>query len=281
MTHTANGTGIHRGAAREVGPETAALNARWADALIGALCASGVRDAVVSPGSRNTPLVLALAARSERSSLRVHAILDERSAAFYALGIARVTGAPVVLSCTSGSAGAHWLPAVIEADHSRLPLVLLTADRPPELHGAGAPQTVHQSGLFGRHVRLQADPGCPIPGPLGWLRTLAARAVDAAAGTRPGPVHLNLPLREPLWDRDQAPLPPVDAAPSIVRGAPRLDDAVISSLATELRGEPRGALVLGPGDSGVCGPSRAAHLEGLTRAARRLARAAARRAVCR
>lgn len=253
---------------------TAALNARWADALVGALCASGVGHAVVSPGSRNTPIVLALAARAERGTVQVHAILDERAAAFYALGLARVVGSPVALSCTSGSAGAHWLPAVIEADHSRLPLLLLTADRPPELHGSGAPQTVRQDDLFGRHVRLHADPGAPTPGDLGWLRTLAARAVGAATGPRPGPVHLNLPLREPLWEAALTPVEPVDDAPRLLRPTPpALDARTVSALADELRTRRRGVIAIGPGDSGVSGASRADHLERLATAARHLAAA--------
>ncbi len=256
--------------------ETAALNLRWADALVGALCAGGVRHAVVSPGSRSTPVMLAMAARSRadgRGPLRLHVVIDERAAAFHALGLARITGAPVVLSCTSGSAGAHWLPAVIEADHSRLPLVLLTADRPPELHHAGAPQTVAQGDLFGGHLRLRADPGAPAPGDLAWLRTLAARAVDAAAGARPGPVHLNLPFREPLWDPSVEAPEPTDLAPTVARGRATLDPAAIAELARELLGRGRGVLSIGPGDIGVCGATHADQTRQLSRSARRLARA--------
>ncbi|MDP6946075.1 MAG: thiamine pyrophosphate-binding protein, partial [Myxococcota bacterium] len=126
----------------------------WTQTLVGALVAGGVRHAVVSPGSRHTPVVLALDALARAGAVRIHVVLDERTAGFFALGLARVTGQPVALSCTSGSAGAHYLPAVIEASHDRLPLLLLTADRPPELHGVGAPQTTSQGALFGDHVRF-------------------------------------------------------------------------------------------------------------------------------
>ena len=157
----------------------------------------GVAHAVVAPGSRSTPMALALAA-DERIAVHVHH--DERAAAFVALGIGLSTGHPALVLTTSGTAAAHLHPAVIEAHQASVPLVVLTADRPPELRQVGAPQTVDQTHLYGRSVRWFADPGVPdAAGAHAW-RSLAARAVaEATTGTGgPGPVHLNLPFREPL-----------------------------------------------------------------------------------
>ncbi len=177
---------------------TASANALWAGTLARALVLGGVRHVVISPGSRSTPLVLAFDACPEAE---LHSVLDERAAAFFALGLARVGGRAVALVCTSGSAPAHYLPAVIEANLTRTPLLLLTADRPAELQGCGSPQTVDQVHLFGAHVRAAHHLEAPHPGPdPRWLRSLAARALDAAEGSPPGPVHINLPFRKPLWD---------------------------------------------------------------------------------
>ena len=118
----------------------------------------GITDAVLAPGSRSAPLALALAADDR---IRLHVHLDERSAAFYALGLARATGVPAPLLCTSGTAAANFLPAVLEAHHSRAPMIVCTADRPPELQGVGAPQTIDQRRLFGEAVRWFVDPGPP------------------------------------------------------------------------------------------------------------------------
>src|SRR5699024_1332189 len=120
---------------------TAESNARHARVIVQQLLAQGVRDAVISPGSRNTPLVFALDAAARQNLLRVHVVLDKRVAGFTALGLARRSGRPVALSCTSGSAGAHYLPAIIEAAHAGICLIALTADRPEELQRPGAPQT--------------------------------------------------------------------------------------------------------------------------------------------
>ncbi len=173
------------------------INLRWACALIEGLCAGGLRQVVISPGSRSTPLVLAA---QRQCALELTSILDERSAAFFALGAASASGRPVGLICTSGSALAHWLPAVIEASESEISLILLSADRPPELRGWGANQTIDQSGLFGGYVREFHDPGIAEtrPAALKMIRTLGARAAAVSLGDRPGPVHLNLPFREPL-----------------------------------------------------------------------------------
>ena len=161
----------------------------------------GVDLAVVSPGSRSTPLALGF----ERDpGIEVEVVLDERSAAFYALGAAQATGSPVALVCTSGSAAANYHPAVVEADLSSIPLLVLTADRPPELRGIGSGQAIDQLKLYGGAVRWFVDAGTPTGGDDGllYVRQLACRAYATANGDpRPGPVHLNFPFREPLAPR--------------------------------------------------------------------------------
>jgi len=156
---------------------------------------AGLTDAVVCPGSRSTPMALALAADG-RLVLHVHH--DERAASFLALGLAMATGRPAVVLTTSGTAAVELHPAVVEAHHARLPMVVCTADRPPELRDVGAPQTIDQVHLFGRSVRWFAEPGVPDLAAASRWRPLAARAVAEALGAPPGPVHLNLSFREPL-----------------------------------------------------------------------------------
>ncbi|MBN9223956.1 MAG: 2-succinyl-5-enolpyruvyl-6-hydroxy-3-cyclohexene-1-carboxylic-acid synthase [Microbacterium sp. SCN 70-27] len=190
-------------------PRTAAAPATdAAAALLGALIECGVRHVVVSPGSRSQALALVAAEFEARGALSMHVRIDERVAGFTALGIGRETGMPAAVVCTSGTAVANLLPAALEAHHAGVPLLLLTADRPPELRGVGANQTTRQPGLFAPSVRLEAD--LPVPEEVdddgtgeqsAMLRQVAADAVAAAlgAGTRQaGPVHLNLPYREPL-----------------------------------------------------------------------------------
>jgi 2-succinyl-5-enolpyruvyl-6-hydroxy-3-cyclohexene-1-carboxylate synthase len=157
----------------------------------------GVRDACTSPGSRSTPIVLSLA-RAPR--LRSWSHLDERAAGFFALGLAKQSSSPVAITCTSGTAAAELLPAVIEAREARVPLILLTADRPPELRDVGAGQTIDQLKLYGDAVKWFVEVGAhdATPARLRWIRALACRAVWTALDGRPGPVHLNFPLREPL-----------------------------------------------------------------------------------
>jgi len=180
------------------------INALWGRVIVEELVRSGVRDACLSPGSRNTPLVLALANHPE---VRIHSIVDERSAGFFGLGIAKAAGRPVVLVCTSGSAGAHYLPAIIEANHSGIPLVALTADRPWELQQAGAGQTIEQKHFFGKELRDFVHTELPSTEALALrhLRVSVDRAIAKAMGipgNHLGPVHLNVPFREPL-----APIP--------------------------------------------------------------------------
>jgi 2-succinyl-5-enolpyruvyl-6-hydroxy-3-cyclohexene-1-carboxylate synthase len=173
-------------------------NTALASAFVEELARGGLRHAVVSPGSRSTPLAVALWRQPE---IEVTVIVDERSAAFFALGAAQASGEPVALLCTSGTAVANYHPAVCEADESALPLLVLSADRPPELRGIGAGQTIDQIKLFGSSVRWFCEVGTHDAGDSGLLhyRSVACRALAAARGeTRPGPVHLNLPWREPL-----------------------------------------------------------------------------------
>ena len=177
-------------------------NTALASAFAEELARAGLRLAVVSPGSRSTPLALALWRQPE---IEVKVIVDERSAGFFALGAAQASREPVALLCTSGTALVNYHPAVVEADESGIPLVVLSADRPPELRGIGAGQTIDQIKSFGSSVRWFCEVGTHEADDSGLLhyRSVACRALAAAHGeTRPGPVHLNLPWREPL-----APIP--------------------------------------------------------------------------
>jgi 2-succinyl-5-enolpyruvyl-6-hydroxy-3-cyclohexene-1-carboxylate synthase len=182
-----------------------------ATALVDALAGGAVRHVCVSPGSRSTPLALAFA-RDERVAVHVH--IDERSAGFFALGLAAATGDPVALVCTSGTAAVEYHPAIVEASQARVPLLALTADRPPRVRGTGANQTIDQVELFGTAVRAYLEP--PIPASTddadAWFDT-GVRALDAASGAVTGPVHVNCPFDEPLvpnapaaWTRRAAPI---------------------------------------------------------------------------
>jgi 2-succinyl-5-enolpyruvyl-6-hydroxy-3-cyclohexene-1-carboxylate synthase len=161
------------------------------------LARCGMTDACTAPGSRNTPIVLSLA-REPRIACASH--IDERCAGFYALGLAKASGRPVAVTCTSGTAAANLAPAVIEAREARVPLLVLTADRPPELRDIGAGQTIDQLKLYGDAVKWFFEVGGSeaSDAALRWMRTLACRAYLTTLDGRPGPVHLNLPLREPL-----------------------------------------------------------------------------------
>ena len=169
----------------------------WAE-----LAACGVTDVVVSPGSRSAPL--AVSARNQEG-LQVTVQLDERVGGFCALGMAKASGRPVALVCTSGTAAANYLPAVVEAHHSGVPLVVCTADRPPELRDAGAGQTIDQVELYGDHVRWFVETPCDLDDPDYFARLAVRAATTAGAGPNPGPVHLNWPFRKPL--EPQGPVP--------------------------------------------------------------------------
>lgn len=174
---------------------TADAQASFCATLVAQWSALGVDTAFVAPGSRSTPLALAL---DRAPGWRVEVLLDERSAAFAALGFGVATGRPAVALCTSGTAATHFHAAVIEADLSSVPLLVVTGDRPPELRDVGAPQTIDQVKLFGSSVRWFHDPGVADWSTQGRWPSLAAHCVDASMSGRPGPVHLNLPFREPL-----------------------------------------------------------------------------------
>ena len=224
--------------------------------MVEELARCGVRGAVVSPGSRSTPLALAL---WRQPSIEVQVVLDERSAGFFALGTALATGAPAVALCTSGSAAAHLHPAVVEADEASVPLIVLTADRPPELRGIGAGQTIDQLKLYGDAVRWFCEVGTHDADDEGLLhfRSVACRAFATAHGDpRPGPVHLNVPWRDPLAPipvegdviatdplalegRGERPLNAVASAPVIP--AP----ALLDELAERIAEAPRGLIVAG------------------------------------
>lgn len=173
------------------------LLGEWARLLIGSLARAGITDAVISPGSRSTPFAWA-ALRESRLDCRT--IIDERCAAFFAVGQAKLTGRPSLLICTSGSAAANYFPAIVEADRSGTPLVVLTADRPFELQAADAPQTIDQIKLYGDAARAFFEIGMPDPSPdaLLGLRRIARHATVLARAPQPGPVHLNARARTPL-----------------------------------------------------------------------------------
>ena len=207
---------------------------------VGALADLGLRTAVISPGSRSTPLSLAFALEPR---IELHVLHDERSAAFFALGAAKALGSPTAVVATSGTAAAHYHPAVSEASHARVPLLVHTADRPPELRSSGAPQTVDQIKLFGDAVRLFHDVGVPDAPTAASARSVALRAWSAALDAPPGPVHLNFPFREPLT----TPPGPASPDPALrhVPGYPTLEPEGLRDLTSRLSG--RKALIVAGG----------------------------------
>jgi 2-succinyl-5-enolpyruvyl-6-hydroxy-3-cyclohexene-1-carboxylate synthase len=241
-------------------------NTALASAMVEELARSGVRRAVVSPGSRSTPLAVAL---WREPDIEVTVILDERSAGFFALGTALATGIPAVVLCTSGSAAANLHPAVVEADEAGVPIIVLTADRPPELRDIGAGQTIDQLKLYGDAVRWFCEVGTHEADDDGLLhfRSVACRAYASAVGDpRPGPVHLNVPWREPL-----APVPvegqvtatdPLALAGrggnplhAITPARPHAPESLLDGLAERIGGAPHGLIVAGrQPDPGLAGP---------------------------
>jgi 2-succinyl-5-enolpyruvyl-6-hydroxy-3-cyclohexene-1-carboxylate synthase len=216
-------------------------------AFVDELARCGMRDACTSPGSRSTPLLLTLA-REER--LRCHSHIDERCAGFFALGLAKASSLPVALTCTSGTAVAELLPAVVEAHEARVPLIVLSADRPPELREVGAGQTIDQLKIFGNFAKWFFEVGTheATSERIRWIRALACRAWWTALDGRPGAVHLNFPLREPLLCDE---LPAVaggrpDGRPLVSAPAQAGDVANAANRLHELIGRaPRGLLVAG------------------------------------
>lgn len=245
------------------------VNTLWGRAIADELAKADVEAVCVAPGSRSTPLTVAV---DEQPDLDVFSLLDERSAAFFALGRAKRSGTPMPLVCTSGTAAAEFHPAVIEADRSRTPMVLLTADRPPELADSGANQTVDQTRLYGDAVRWYRT----LPEPaasdrtLRSLRTTVARAVAESFRSNAGPVHLNVPFAKPLEPSavpgsvpddfaDRFPLAAEGRAGPFVEvhsGRPVPADATLDEVAAAVREVERGLIVAGPG--GIDGLSRSA-----------------------
>ncbi|NLT06869.1 MAG: 2-succinyl-5-enolpyruvyl-6-hydroxy-3-cyclohexene-1-carboxylic-acid synthase [Solirubrobacterales bacterium] len=232
------------------------INATFApvQALVDELARCGMAHAVTSPGSRNAPVALALAAEERIDAISA---IDERAAGFMALGLAKASGRPVAVTCTSGTAAANLLPAVVEAREARVPLVVLTADRPPELRDVGAGQAIDQLGLFGSAAKWFVEVGNGEPG-RAWavhVRALACRAWATAAGGRPGPVHLNLPLRDPLHPEADGSLDPADwagrpgGAPwtTVHEHSPAPDGDDVQALAERVAAASSGVLVCGGG----------------------------------
>jgi 2-succinyl-5-enolpyruvyl-6-hydroxy-3-cyclohexene-1-carboxylate synthase len=221
-------------------------------AFVDELARAGVRNVCLAPGSRSTPLALMLAQHPE---IKLWLQLDERSTAFFALGMAKASRRPVAILCSSGTATANFFPAVVEARVGRVPLIVLTADRPPELRDVGAPQTIDQVRLYGAYPKWSVEVAVPeaTPDLLRYARTLAGRAAATALAEPAGPVHLNFPFREPL-----VPVPPDDMTDFEIQrdgvepyvsasSAPRvLDDAALAALAAELTQVQHGIIICGP-----------------------------------
>jgi len=244
-------------------------NALWAQVFVEELARSGLREVCIAPGSRSTPLALAFHAHP---NVRVYSLIDERSAAFFALGIALASERPVAVLCTSGTAAANFYPAIVEAHYARVPLLVLTADRPHDQRESGANQTIDQLKLYGDHVKAFIDVAPPEVAPpactLRYLRTLACRAFHQAESPPAGPVHLNFPFRKPL---EPKPVPEDlperwlasvgktslegregEAFTRIARGRLRPTEAQIEELTQAIQQAPRGLIVCGPrcpGDS--------------------------------
>ncbi len=217
------------------------LGCAWA--LVDQLAREGMRHSCLSPGSRSTPLALAL---ERHPGIQVHVHLDERSSAFFALGIAKATSDLVAVACTSGTAAAELFPAVVEASQSRVPLVLLTADRPPRLRGTGANQTIDQVELFGRYARSYIEPAVPAgPGDEeAWALAGADAARSARLGPVPGPVHVNCPFEEPLTPSPDVRLPdPGPVEPTRLPASPSTYENL--KLIERLAATERGLFVVG------------------------------------
>ena len=232
-------------------PDTHLLLRAFADEL--ARC--GVREACTSPGSRSSPLVLALV---REARLRCFSHIDERCAGFFAVGAAKLSGRPVAITCTSGTAAANLAPAVIEAYQARIPLVVLTADRPAELREVGAGQTIDQIELYGSAAKWFFEVGThdATPARMRWMRALACRAVWTALEGRPGPVHLNFALREPLVAPDDLGDDPqpgrAGGRPWLLRSTPGEDAAAAGrALAVVARDAHRPIVVAGRAEPGL------------------------------
>jgi len=255
----------------DAGADQALLNFAWAEQFVRGLETAGVRDACICPGSRSAPLVLAL----DRSGIRIHVAVDERAGAYFALGLAKASRRPVAILTTSGTAAANLHPAVVEAFHSRVPLLVLTADRPPELRETGAAQTIDQIKLFGTAVRWFHEVGTPSPEPdsLRYVAALAVRAARECSRPPAGPVHLNFAFREPLvpapdaiprrtGERDAGPGAPVSEEAPASSTAPAPSD--VARAARLLRSRRHGLLACGPDSDGGGFPEAIARLAAIT-----------------
>jgi 2-succinyl-5-enolpyruvyl-6-hydroxy-3-cyclohexene-1-carboxylate synthase len=233
-----------------------ALVGEWSRLLVASLVQAGLRHAVVSPGSRSTPFAWALASHP---GLVCHSVIDERAAGFFGLGLARVSGTASLVLSTSGSAAANYFPAVVEASLARVPLLVLSADRPFELQGVDAAQTIDQVKLYGDHVRCFFELGVPeaSPGALAGVQRLAAQALHATRSPDPGPVHVNARARKPLEPAAPESAPERELALAvdtlIERGVARVQAAetipaprAVQALAAALRTARRGVIVCGP-----------------------------------
>ena len=253
----------------------------WAEIFVEELARSGLTAVCIAPGSRSTPLMLAFAAQKR---ITVYPHIDERSAAFFALGLALATQAPVAVLCTSGTAAAEFYPAIVEANYAEVPLLILTADRSHEARASGSNQTVNQVNLYGDHVRWFVDVAPPEADPdplvLRYLRALAARALTAASAPPAGPVHLNFPFRKPL-----EPTPVPDDVPErlwterplemtgrangraftrLTRGDNSPSATQINLLAEAIESAPQGVIICGPRCPAAGFPLAVTHLARLT-----------------
>ncbi|MBT2738951.1 2-succinyl-5-enolpyruvyl-6-hydroxy-3-cyclohexene-1-carboxylic-acid synthase [Bacillus sp. ISL-7] len=217
-------------------------------AVVSELIFSGVTDVVVSPGSRSTPMAMIMA---EHPDLKVHIHVDERSAAFFALGIAKSLNKPVAILCTSGTAAANYFPAIVEARYARVPLIVLTADRPHELREVGAPQAIDQIHLYGKHVKWFSEMALPEKSDeiIRYARTVCARAVAIATSAPSGPVHLNFPFREPLIPKMDDDLFQLNERPNgyikVQNGDLTLSDEHFQEIAERLNKTNKGVIICG------------------------------------
>ena len=223
----------------------------YASAFVDEMARAGVRHVCISPGSRSTPLALAIA---NEPSLKSWVHVDERSCGFFAIGISRALGEPVALLCTSGTAAANFFPAVVEARSAGIPLLVMTADRPPELRDVGAAQTIDQNRLYGAHAKWFVEVALPeaTPPMLRYARALAGRAVAQALESPPGPVHLNFPFRDPLVPSAGADLRinegRADGRPwvKVTRSRRSLDDREVRAVAARITAAKKPIIVCGP-----------------------------------
>ncbi|MGR3765466.1 2-succinyl-5-enolpyruvyl-6-hydroxy-3-cyclohexene-1-carboxylic-acid synthase [Rossellomorea sp. NS-SX7] len=217
-------------------------------AFIDELVGNGVDEVVISPGSRSTPLALLFA---HHPGVKTYINVDERSAAFFGLGIAKAKNKPVAILCTSGTAAANYYPAVIEARYAKVPLIVLTADRPHELREVGAPQAINQLDLYGKHVNWSVDMALPesSPGILQYAKSSAARGASLSKGAPAGPVHFNFPIREPLIPAlDEVEFSESSTRQKRVMGGVRgLSSDMRDDLTGVLMEKQKGLIICGPG----------------------------------